>query len=109
MSHTPSDTEGLWEEIEEHIERYRRFLTDQNSGDEYHTSELIDDIAALISQKIIEARLDEMKRTAKYAGAWMNPSSGERTVNWVNMEVINSRITELEATLTTKQDTKEDL
>lgn len=68
-------------------------------------SRLPERIEALIDRLITEARLEEVERIAKYAGAWMNPSSGERTVNWVNMEVINSRIAELQSQLT-KKDTK---
>ena len=57
------------------------------------------ELLALIKEEAVKARLSEVERISRYAGAWMNPATGERTINWVNMEVINERIAQLQAEL----------
>ena len=50
----------------------------------------------IISDQVAKARIAELERTAKYAGAWFR--GDERLVNWVNMEVINDRLAQLRST-----------
>jgi len=64
-------------------------------------------ITATIEAEVAKSRIDELERTAKYAGAWFR--GDERLVNWVNMEIIRDRLAELQAAQQQDSNKKEGL
>jgi len=102
MTNLPDD-EGLREELK------KCFVdTEMQHDDEltlFDTDMTIESIMALISQKILEARQDELGRVEPVDEViiWTTGDDPELAMT------IKERIAELESTLTTKQDTKENL
>lgn len=98
MTPTPPDKDELDEILDDLVEGCDCRI---DEGQAYlHMSEFAaDEAKQAINRLIAKARLDEVERISKYAGAWMNPATGERTSNWVNMEVIRSRLATLEQSL----------
>lgn len=88
----------LEEQIQETIVKYLDYYAPDHkdcvgSNSLYFIHELKKELIALIANQVREARINELERVKRYAGAWFR--GDERLVKWIHIEIVDDRIAEL--------------